>query len=55
MNPGYAGGSNWGGVAVDAGRQIAVTNVIQTPALVRLIPAISSQPYSNPERSKGGA
>ncbi|MGB0998467.1 MAG: PQQ-binding-like beta-propeller repeat protein, partial [Pseudomonadales bacterium] len=38
MNPGYAGGSNWGGVAVDAGRQIAVTNVIQTPALVRLIP-----------------
>ena len=30
MNPGYAGGSNWGGVAVDAGRQIAVTNVIQT-------------------------
>ena len=38
MNPGYAGGSNWGGVAVDAGRQIAVTNVIQIPALVRLIP-----------------
>ena len=38
MNPGYAGGSNWGSVAVDAGRQIAVTNVIQTPALVRLIP-----------------
>ena len=38
MNPGYAGGSNWGGVAVDSKRQIAVTNVIQAPALVRLIP-----------------
>jgi quinoprotein glucose dehydrogenase len=38
MNPGYAGGANWGGVAVDSKRQIAVTNVIQGPALVRLIP-----------------
>lgn len=38
MNPGYAGGSNWGGVAVDSNRQIAIANVNQIPALVRLIP-----------------
>ena len=38
MNPGYVGGSNWGGVAIDETRQIAVTNVNQIPTLVRLIP-----------------
>ncbi len=38
MNPSYAGGSNWGGVAIDPQRQIAVANVNQIPSLVRLIP-----------------
>jgi quinoprotein glucose dehydrogenase len=38
LNPSYAGGANWGGVAVDESRQIAVANVNQIPALVRLIP-----------------
>ena len=38
LYPSYAGGSNWGGVAVDAERQIAVANVNQVPAIVRLIP-----------------
>lgn len=38
MNPSYAGGSNWGGVAIDPGRQIAIANVNQIPSLVRLIP-----------------
>ncbi len=38
LNPGYAGGANWGGVAVDVDRQIAVANVNQVPALVKLIP-----------------
>ena len=38
QNPGYVGGSNWGGVAIDSQRQIAVTNVNQIPTLVRLIP-----------------
>jgi len=37
-SPSYAGGANWGGVAVDSERQIAITNVNQIPALVRLIP-----------------
>lgn len=38
LSPGYAGGANWGGVAIDPDRQIAITNVNQIPALVRLIP-----------------
>lgn len=38
VNPSWAGGSNWGGVATDPGRQIAVTNVNQIPGLIRLIP-----------------
>lgn len=38
MNPSYAGGSNWGGVAIDSERQIAIANVNQIPAIVRLIP-----------------
>ncbi len=38
MNPSYVGGANWGGVAVDTARQIAIVNVNQIPALVRLIP-----------------
>ncbi len=38
MNPGWAGGVNWGGVAIDADRQIAVVNVNQLPGIVRLIP-----------------
>ena len=36
--PGYGGGANWGGVAIDPERQIAVANVMQLPGLVRLIP-----------------
>lgn len=36
--PSYAGGANWGGVAIDPERQIAITNVNQIATLVRLIP-----------------
>ncbi len=39
MYPGNAGGSNWGGVAVDPQRQILVANVIDAPWEVTLIPA----------------
>ena len=38
MNPSYGGGANWGGVAIDPDRQIAVVRVNQIPAIVRLIP-----------------
>lgn len=38
LYPSYAGGSNWGGVAVEPVRQLAIVNVNQVAALVRLIP-----------------
>jgi quinoprotein glucose dehydrogenase len=38
MNPGYAGGINWGGVAVDAQSGIAVSFVNELPAVVKLTP-----------------
>jgi len=37
MFPGNAGGSNWGGIAVDPERQIAVANIVDLPFLVWLI------------------
>ena len=43
MNPGWGGGINWGGVAIDPERQIAIANVNQLPGLVRLIPRESAQ------------
>jgi quinoprotein glucose dehydrogenase len=36
--PGNAGGSNWGGIAVDPGRGIAVANVMNLAFLVKLVP-----------------
>ena len=38
MNPGYAGGMNWGGVGVDAESGLAVSFVNELPAIVRLVP-----------------
>ncbi len=38
MYPGNGGGSNWGGVAVDPGRQILVANVMDVAWVVTLIP-----------------
>jgi quinoprotein glucose dehydrogenase len=38
MIPGNAGGSNWGGIAWDAGRQVAIANVMHFPFVVALIP-----------------
>lgn len=37
MYPGNAGGSNWGGIAVDPQRQVAVANLMDVPWIVRLI------------------
>lgn len=45
MNPSYAGGANWGGIAIDQERQIGVVNVNQIPALVMLIPRDNTEPY----------
>jgi quinoprotein glucose dehydrogenase len=38
MYPGNAGGSNWGGVAVDPDRQLLVANTMDLPWTVRLFP-----------------
>ena len=38
MNPSYAGGSNWGGLAWDPNRQIIVATVMELPLWVRLTP-----------------
>jgi quinoprotein glucose dehydrogenase len=38
MFPGNAGGTNWGGVAVDPERQVLIANVTDLPWHVRLIP-----------------
>ncbi len=38
MIPGNAGGSNWGGVAVDPERQLLVANVMDLPWVVTLFP-----------------
>lgn len=38
MRPSWAGGGNWGGVAFDPERQVAIANVIETVGLLTLIP-----------------
>jgi quinoprotein glucose dehydrogenase len=38
MQPGNAGGSNWGGIAFDPARQLAVANTVNLPFVVALIP-----------------
>jgi quinoprotein glucose dehydrogenase len=38
MQPGNAGGANWGGIAFDPGRQLAVVNTLNLPFVVALVP-----------------
>jgi quinoprotein glucose dehydrogenase len=38
MQPGNAGGSNWGGIAFDPKRQLAIANTMNLPFVVTLIP-----------------
>lgn len=38
QSPGNAGGANWGGIAFDPQRQLAVVNTINLPFLVALVP-----------------
>ncbi|HEV2333461.1 MAG TPA: pyrroloquinoline quinone-dependent dehydrogenase [Gammaproteobacteria bacterium] len=38
MLPGNAGGSNWGGIAFDPERQLAIANTMDLPFLVALVP-----------------
>jgi len=43
MFPGNAGGSNWGGIAVDPDRQLALVRTSDLPWIVRLIPRADFQ------------
>ncbi len=43
MQPGNAGGSNWGGIAFDPGRQLAIANTMTLPFVVALIPRADMQ------------
>ena len=36
MQPGNAGGSNWGGIAFDPRRQLAIANTVNLPFVVAL-------------------
>ena len=38
MQPGNAGGANWGGIAFDPARQVALVNTMNLPFVVALIP-----------------
>ena len=38
LTPGYAGGVNWGSLAFEPSRQLAVVNAMQVPTVVTLIP-----------------
>jgi quinoprotein glucose dehydrogenase len=38
MQPGNAGGSNWGGIAFDPQRQLAIANTMNLPFVVALVP-----------------
>jgi quinoprotein glucose dehydrogenase len=40
MSPGYAGGVNWGSLAFEPQRQLAIVNAMQVPMVVRLIPRV---------------
>jgi len=51
MYPGNSGGSNWGGVAVDPGRQLLFANVMDVPWAVTLIPRAR---YEEARRSGSG-
>jgi len=50
MQPGNAGGSNWGGIAFDAGRQIAVGLTMNLPFVVALIPRAEMQAQSQDDQ-----
>jgi len=43
MNPGFAGGSNWGGLAWDPASQTVVATVLEFPMWVRLTPRDEAQ------------
>jgi quinoprotein glucose dehydrogenase len=52
MQPGNAGGSNWGGIAFDPQRQLAIANTMNLPFIVALIPRANLQEQAASENYK---
>lgn len=52
MQPGTAGGSNWGGIAFDPKRQLAVANTMNLPFVVALVPRDQMETESGSEAYK---
>jgi quinoprotein glucose dehydrogenase len=53
MQPGNAGGSNWGGIAFDPQRQLAIANTMNLPFVVTLIPRAELAAQRASEEYKG--
>jgi quinoprotein glucose dehydrogenase len=53
MQPGNAGGSNWGGIAFDPQRQLAIANTMNLPFVVALIPRAELAAQRDSEEYKG--
>jgi quinoprotein glucose dehydrogenase len=53
MQPGNAGGSNWGGIAFDPQRQLAIANTMNLPFVVTLIPRAELAAQRDSEEYKG--
>jgi quinoprotein glucose dehydrogenase len=52
MQPGNAGGVNWGGIAFDPQRQLALVNSINLPFLVALVPRAEVKAQAGSDRFK---
>jgi quinoprotein glucose dehydrogenase len=53
MQPGNAGGANWGGVAFDPKRQLVIANTMNLPFIVSLIPRDELNAQRASEKYKG--
>jgi quinoprotein glucose dehydrogenase len=52
VQPGSAGGSNWGGIAFDHERQVAIANTMNLPFVVALVPRADWQRQTHLEEFK---
>jgi quinoprotein glucose dehydrogenase len=53
MQPGNAGGANWGGVAFDPKRQLVIANTMNLPFVVALIPRAELNEQRDSDKYKG--
>jgi quinoprotein glucose dehydrogenase len=53
MQPGNAGGSNWGGIAFDPERQVVIANAMELPWVMALVPREEMRAQMNDPRYEG--